>query len=1451
MKAKKLSKVLLSFALSVALMIEPTASMSAVYAQETQPLEQVEEEEPAGEDSATDDQDNEIPKQDETLEDGSEGETGDETGDESVGETGSETEDKSEEGTGDETEAGSEEESGELTGEEENEQEGEEEISVSENAIDEDATQEDAESDLDGFSDMPADYKLNSSQKKLKEGLLSLLDNLDESDEGGAYAARQVYTFADDRETAEMIAEAYHAEIISFDMGVLTLRLSSGTTVKQAMKAAANMENSLPPIWPDYRNELFGEFAPEVEDAVISDMEVIEEEYSLDDTDGGLPTGDEEGTSLADYEQALNELDGFADEFLNPTSDSYQWFHTTIGSPYAWDAGYQGEGIKVGVVDSGVDNNSDLETNVADRRDFCDGTSTAYDNQDVAEKHGTHVAGIIAALANGNKGVGVAPKAKIYNAKVFGTNEEKSGYDSTIIAAINYLISEETNSDLYKPSSTPAKVDIINMSLGGPAKNYAWDEENDEVYSPFQLILNKAYEKGVTVFVATGNDGGTLAMYPASYDGVIGVAATDTNNQRAYFSNYGASADLSAPGVNIYSTLGSDYASLQGTSMACPVAAGEAAVILSGQDALNDLSGKSGKQKVNALTKIMQSNTISAGSGMGKGITSLPKVFKLSTAAVKPNAPIITSPVLAADKQSVEITIQVQAGMSLCYTTNGKNPVYKNEIPDANTTYLSSEELTNSKKVLSLDCSKNAGGTVKAFAINASGVIGPVKSVTYKLSPYVTNIEISGPAKVEVGKSIQLSAEVTPKYAANKKLTWDITKSDGTAVDKTKINIDSNKGKITATASADLGQYKVTATAQDDAHKSVDFAIEVVKAGTAIQSMAFSKTANKILWITKTEAESRPLVSDLTVKEKNEAGQSVEVNSSALQGRVIWTSNKPAVVAVDKTTGQITAKAAGSATITAKANDNGNKKASISITVKQAVTGITITTDKGKTDEGLFTVAAGKGMSLKAALSSGKEKKPANNKVKWSISPNDDPKVTINPNNGKVTTKTGAAGTYTVTATAADEKGATATRQIKVFDGAIGKITLDSTKQTVYTQQNGDNKTTAKIHATITGNNTFNPNAYIVTSSNEKIVTATAVNAPSGGVDITITATGDMFGKANVVIASTDGGNKKATCAVTVKGGIKKVELRDAKDQKASKITLFRSGTTAVAPKTAVLKAVIEGDDTANVSAYEVSSNNEKLVKTALNKATNTITLTTSGKSTGKATITLMATDGSKKKATCTVTVNNPPTRINIAPKAGETGCVVPGKSVQLIATMETENGAVSNKKVAWSFADDETKSTMASLGIKINESSGKITVPKTVRNASGQSVNLNDLLKSMGASYVEVCAIAKDGSGVRGESKFYLAPATTYIRLGTPIQNPQTGVIVVSITSDCFFDMTCSSSSPRVASPTIAYAPRRKDGTGGTGYIKFVGNQSGSTTFTIKALDGSNKQAKLSIRIR
>jgi thermitase len=106
------------------------------------------------------------------------------------------------------------------------------------------------------------------------------------------------------------------------------------------------------------------------------------------------------------------------------------------------------------------------------------------------------------------------------------------------------------------------------MSLGGYFSS-----------SALQTAVNNAWNAGVVMCAAAGNDGNSRANYPAYYTNCIAVCATDQNDKRAYFSNYGSWCDVSAPGVGILSTTGGDYATWNGTSMATPHVTATAALV--------------------------------------------------------------------------------------------------------------------------------------------------------------------------------------------------------------------------------------------------------------------------------------------------------------------------------------------------------------------------------------------------------------------------------------------------------------------------------------------------------------------------------------------------------------------------------------------------------------------------------------------------------------------------------------------------------------------------------------------------------------------------------------------------------------------------------------------------------------------------------------------------------
>jgi subtilisin family serine protease len=209
------------------------------------------------------------------------------------------------------------------------------------------------------------------------------------------------------------------------------------------------------------------------------------------------------------------------------------------------DGNYQGANTKSYVVDSGIDpSNTDFEGRVATGYDAVqDGLGSGDCNG-----HGTHVAGTI-----GSRTFGVAKKTNLIPVRVLDC--AGSGLYSSVIAGLNWIAGN------YIPGE-PA---VVNMSLGGPAS------------STLDEAVNNLISKGLSVVVAAGNDNLNACDYsPARTPDAITVGATNTDDSRASYSNFGSCLDIFAPGTSIPSTwLGVNYyAFLSGTSMAAPHVAG-------------------------------------------------------------------------------------------------------------------------------------------------------------------------------------------------------------------------------------------------------------------------------------------------------------------------------------------------------------------------------------------------------------------------------------------------------------------------------------------------------------------------------------------------------------------------------------------------------------------------------------------------------------------------------------------------------------------------------------------------------------------------------------------------------------------------------------------------------------------------------------------------------------
>lgn len=318
--------------------------------------------------------------------------------------------------------------------------------------------------------------------------------------------------------------------------------------------------------------------------------------------------------ALKQQDNVLNASLNFIREKQKIPSDSfyeYQWHYESMNLPQAWDitTGTPETGsIIVAVIDTGIySNHPDLKNQLVSGYDFIADNTNSGDNEPGIDSnpedpgdgqgpgssswHGTHVAGTIAAQSDNGAGVaGVTWGAKIMPLRALG-KAGGSSYD--IMQALLFAAGLENDS-----GTLPAqRADIINLSLGGSGSS----EFENSVYK-------QVHDSGVIIVASAGNDNSSLPSYPASYDGVISVSATDFSMNKAPYSNFGRYIDIAAPGGNnsidlsgdgqpdgVLSTLVDDtsgtkqaiYRFYEGTSMAAPHVSGMFALMKAAYPALD------------------------------------------------------------------------------------------------------------------------------------------------------------------------------------------------------------------------------------------------------------------------------------------------------------------------------------------------------------------------------------------------------------------------------------------------------------------------------------------------------------------------------------------------------------------------------------------------------------------------------------------------------------------------------------------------------------------------------------------------------------------------------------------------------------------------------------------------------------------------------------------------
>ncbi|MFI7129421.1 S8 family serine peptidase [Nonomuraea sp. NPDC050153] len=237
-----------------------------------------------------------------------------------------------------------------------------------------------------------------------------------------------------------------------------------------------------------------------------------------------------------------------------------------VGAPQAWERGHTGQGVKVAVLDTGIDaTHPDLAGRVAARADFTE----AQDERDVIG-HGTHVASTIAGSGAASDGRyrGVAPGVTLLDGKVC---ESTWCTDSAILAGMQWAVEQGAR--------------VVNMSIGGP---------DTPALDPLEEAVRTLSERHGTLFVvAAGNSGGDRTLgSPASADAALAVGAVTKSGEQADFASRGPRVgddglkpDITAPGVDITAARGKDspgdgsYVAMSGTSMATPHVTGVAALL--------------------------------------------------------------------------------------------------------------------------------------------------------------------------------------------------------------------------------------------------------------------------------------------------------------------------------------------------------------------------------------------------------------------------------------------------------------------------------------------------------------------------------------------------------------------------------------------------------------------------------------------------------------------------------------------------------------------------------------------------------------------------------------------------------------------------------------------------------------------------------------------------------
>ena len=787
-----------------------------------------------------------------------------------------------------------------------------------------------------GFAGMPEDYEFSGEELAAKRALTEkgVLASL----KGGVrYEEGKLLLSTDSREYAELAAAAYNAELKSFN-GHFAVLILTDATVAEAVEAAADMELPLPAVEPNW---------------IVTVDPIIRSSGSGDAVSvQGLLDAQNWETWYSNTENP--------DEYLSyPFSDMYQYQHDMVNTYEAWGVttGAAKYPVTVAVLDEFVDgSHDDLQSSVVGYIDELGTTVTAE------EQHGTHVAGIIAGeMGNGDYGAGIAPNVNILAVRVL---DEYTGSDQVIADGIYWAVDNGA--------------DIINMSLSGPGYS-----------SVLQDAINYAYRNYVTVIVAMGNQGSNIKMYPAACDNVVAVGAVDATGARAGYSNYGAWCDVSAPGSDIWSTIpenemdhyGIGMDCWDGTSMACPVVSGVAALYMS-------VYGNPGPAAMEKILKAAVNK--GGGSGMGTGIIDASKLFSGEKGA--PVVAVVDVSSYDDDDNPVYsrvtngkvsnfgyIFVQSASGYThentrFLFTTDGKNPAVIGGNPvqgswlfDADECYYEYTDIDGNPEgygyfklpLTGLEIGSTL--TLKIMEVNGLGVASKVTTtkvqiVAPKEDELLDNIElrIEAPGSMIPGKSAVLKAKVVSTfYDANDEEVETLMPKQGVKWELQDepegIKIDPKSGKLTVGKNTGGMEFTVTATSTEYDWVSESVTIEV-DARNPIGKISFSywdDYAEEYMPVTSMDSYMGYYYALPEIIVQDIYGSVVDLD---VETELQWSNSKPAVATVeymsfgDEFSGYVVlAKSKGTTTLKLSALDGSGKSATLKIKANISAQSISIT----------------------------------------------------------------------------------------------------------------------------------------------------------------------------------------------------------------------------------------------------------------------------------------------------------------------------------------------------------------------------------------------------------------------------------------------------------------------------------------------------------------------------